>query len=342
MVKITETLVRQRSEHNNLEISTLEELSLHQQDIEKIEYLDKWCRDLKILYLQSNLIPKIENVSRLKKLEYLNLALNNIEVIENLEGCESLKKLDLTVNFVGEITSVGCLKNLVHFEELYLVGNPCTEYEGYREYIIATLPHLKKLDGIVVEKSERISAIQEFYRIEHGIREQQNEHRKKRAREKAEAESKKKEKERLEKDIEDKSKETKPGFDGRWYTDMNKDSGDSIQENIEKQKKEDEKVKEFWEEKSAYTPESRIEVHEHTKALKDKENKKNAEPEKKPRRLLADDGRRLNINEAKIDFTLTEDENKHEILLDLAVFKHMDTSLIDVDVQPDHVLAYIK
>jgi len=28
----------------------------------------------------------IENVGRLKKLEYLNLALNNIERIENLEG----------------------------------------------------------------------------------------------------------------------------------------------------------------------------------------------------------------------------------------------------------------
>lgn len=27
-----------------------------------------------------------ENVGRLKKLEYLNLALNNIEIIENLEG----------------------------------------------------------------------------------------------------------------------------------------------------------------------------------------------------------------------------------------------------------------
>ena len=25
----------------------------------RIEHLDKWCRDLKILYLQSNLIPKI-------------------------------------------------------------------------------------------------------------------------------------------------------------------------------------------------------------------------------------------------------------------------------------------
>lgn len=33
-------------------------------------------------------------------------------------GCESLKKLDLTVNFVGELTSVECLKNLYNFREL--------------------------------------------------------------------------------------------------------------------------------------------------------------------------------------------------------------------------------
>lgn len=30
-----------------------------------------------------------ENLKRLKKLEYLNLALNNIEVIENLQGKEA-------------------------------------------------------------------------------------------------------------------------------------------------------------------------------------------------------------------------------------------------------------
>ena len=33
--KVTEELVRKRSEHNELIISTLEEISLHQQDIEK-------------------------------------------------------------------------------------------------------------------------------------------------------------------------------------------------------------------------------------------------------------------------------------------------------------------
>lgn len=56
---VTEDLVRRRAEHNNCEIFSLEEISLHQQEIEKLEYLDKWCRDLKILYLQNNLIPKI-------------------------------------------------------------------------------------------------------------------------------------------------------------------------------------------------------------------------------------------------------------------------------------------
>lgn len=160
MVRISEDLIRKRSEHNNCEITTLEEISLHQCDIERIEHLDKWCRDLKILYLQSNLIPKIESVGRLKKLEYLNLALNNVEVVENLQGCESLNKLDLTVNFVGRITSVESLKHNQFLRELYLTGNPCTEYIGYRDYVIATLPQLSSLDGTAISRSERIEATQ--------------------------------------------------------------------------------------------------------------------------------------------------------------------------------------
>lgn len=57
--KVTEDLVRKKSEHNELLISTLEELSLHQENIERIEHLQNWCRDLQILLLQSNLIGKI-------------------------------------------------------------------------------------------------------------------------------------------------------------------------------------------------------------------------------------------------------------------------------------------
>lgn len=52
-------MIRKRAEHNDSEICSLEEVSLHQQNIEKIEHIDRWCRNLKILYLQNNLIPRI-------------------------------------------------------------------------------------------------------------------------------------------------------------------------------------------------------------------------------------------------------------------------------------------
>eukprot|EP00054_Salpingoeca_dolichothecata_P025652 m.180726 g.180726 ORF g.180726 m.180726 type:complete len:102 (+) comp25429_c0_seq1:193-498(+) len=101
-----------------MEISTLQEISLHQQNLERIELLDTACRDLKILYLQNNLIGKIEHVGRLKELKYLNLALNNITRVENLQGCESLEKLDLTVNFIADLESVTTLKHNHFLKEL--------------------------------------------------------------------------------------------------------------------------------------------------------------------------------------------------------------------------------
>ena len=91
MGRITEELLRKRAEHNEGILSTLEEISIPQYDIEKIENLDKYCRHLKILFIQNNLIEKLENLEKLKELEYLNLAVNNVSMIENLEHCESLK-----------------------------------------------------------------------------------------------------------------------------------------------------------------------------------------------------------------------------------------------------------
>ena len=42
----------------------------------------------------------------------------------------------------------------------YLTGNPCTDYNGYREFVIASLPQLKWLDGKEIARSERIAATQ--------------------------------------------------------------------------------------------------------------------------------------------------------------------------------------
>ena len=168
-VPLTEELIRRKAEHNEGMLSTLEEIALHQLDIDKIEVLNS-CRCLQIVYLQNNLISKIEGLHRLKKLDYLNLALNNITKIENLEGCEALRKLDLTVNFIDldELHTVARLKDNIELRELYLTGNPCeTHWEaGFRDYVIGTLPQLTHFDGKEISKSERIKALQRLEALE--------------------------------------------------------------------------------------------------------------------------------------------------------------------------------
>ena len=52
MVRITDQLLVSRAEHNEGHLPTLEEISLHQQSLDKIEYLNRVCADLKILQFQ--------------------------------------------------------------------------------------------------------------------------------------------------------------------------------------------------------------------------------------------------------------------------------------------------
>ena len=132
MGRITQELLRKRSEHNDGILSTLEEISLHQLSIEKIENLEYYCRHIKILYLQDNIIEKLENLDKLKELEYLNMAVNSVSVIEGLENCESLNKLDMTMNFVDIENlkeSVDCLSKVHSLREIYLTGNPCEKFK---------------------------------------------------------------------------------------------------------------------------------------------------------------------------------------------------------------------
>lgn len=163
----------QRAEHNDGILATLEEVSLHQSNIEKIELLGHLCKHLRILYLQNNLVARLENLHKLKvsgtnfadsadllfftvspaasimlqELEYLNMAVNNLTKVQNLQRCESLQKLDLTVNFLDKagLLSVQSLQYNAQLAELYLLGNPCAEWHGYRPFIVGTLPQLKKL-----------------------------------------------------------------------------------------------------------------------------------------------------------------------------------------------------
>jgi len=149
-MEITRNLLRKRAEHNEGMLSNLEEVSLHQQDLKRIENLDVYCRHLKILYLQNNFIEKMEGLNKLVELEYINLAVNSVSKIEGIKRCESLNKIDLTLNFVDVEDLRESCENLEWcpmMTDLYLTGNPCCDWENYRPYVIAKVDTLMRLDG---------------------------------------------------------------------------------------------------------------------------------------------------------------------------------------------------
>ncbi|KAI8926626.1 hypothetical protein BC831DRAFT_455977 [Entophlyctis helioformis] len=321
MPKIDEQLLRRRAEHNDGELSSLKEVTLHQFDIEKIENLDLYCRNLEILYLQGNQISKIENLHKLKRLSYLQLALNNIKVIENLESCESLSKLDLTVNFVENPICVESLKGNIHLAELFLVGNPCTQIDGYREFVVTALPQLKYLDGTEIEKSERIRASQEFPAIRERLL-------------------------KLQKEQQQRDQQTQAGQTSAENTaeaaPASAPSGQAIKETDDL----DAKRHEFQTVPVPHTPEARLSAARDLALMKgekvvnaadlgDPMARKKAEPV-----LFASDGRVLQKNEGKYSFKWTS--SAKTITLSVDISKFLDTSLIDVDVHPTWLRIIIK
>jgi protein TilB len=183
---ITLALLRKRSEHNEGLVSSLEELALHQEELQSIgPVLGRTCgKTLKILLLQNNVIERMKpaELKLLRSLEYLNLALNNVTKVEGISGMEWLRKLDLTLNFIDVDAleeSVDELSECRSLEELFLLGNPCMGvsnegdvtssssqdqlgWEGCRAYIVARLSNLQSLDGKEIKRSERLLAMQQL------------------------------------------------------------------------------------------------------------------------------------------------------------------------------------
>jgi protein TilB len=54
--------------------------------------------------------------------------------------------------------SVDNLAELPELRELYLLGNPCTDWKYWKEYIFARIPTLGRLDGDDVTISMRLQA----------------------------------------------------------------------------------------------------------------------------------------------------------------------------------------
>ena len=67
----------------------------------------------------------------------------------------------MTLNFIDIEDfeeSVDNMCDLPDIRELYFLGNPCTDWEHWKDYIIARLPSLGRLDGEDVTKTRKMAA----------------------------------------------------------------------------------------------------------------------------------------------------------------------------------------
>lgn len=373
MPHITRALLRKRSEHNEGIISTMEELTLHQEEIEEInEVIGATCRRLKILYFQNNLIPKLENLNHLRELEYLNMALNNITKIEGLQNCEHIKKLDFTANFIDldELeASMDHLATRDRLRELYMMGNPCqADWPSFTNYVIARLPQLETLDGVQITKSMEIQAAQQLPRMQAELRKLAVECRikkaaKKKAREEAAINPKPKPKPKA------KSASTASDIGGPLdrpiVADLDQPEDinatytyDSDGEAIEEVGLDRPDPADKDQELTENTPEVRreiyIEIAQQKKEKQDREdiNKpKERDYEKEHKEMLeAVRGKENQLaekdikqkNEAGYSFYWDEERKNDYVDLHIQLPKHLDSSLVDVDCHPTYVSVVIK
>lgn len=205
-------------------------------------------------------------------------------------------KIFYFLTFLGDLESVCSLKDNLYLKDLYLTGNPCTDYNGYRQYVIAKLPQLKTLDSKEITISDRIKAQQKIAELERTIRKQQLKY--------------------------------------QTFREAQKERISRVDtSNIPNE--------EFWQMTSENSPETRTEI-----CSRQKKNERNStdtceDKPKKPISLFHKSGRPLNINQAKLKFLFKDDDPK-QYVLEVEIYKYMDSNLIDVDLQPIYVKVNIK
>jgi hypothetical protein len=135
MVKLTEVLVLSKAKASRLH---------------NVRKLNLWACEL-------------TDVSVLRKMPNLTVATlssNHISTLADIAYCTNLEELYIRCNVISTLSELVHLKSLNKLRVLWLEGNPCTKYPEYRLNVLHVLPHLHRLDNIVVENDELVAASQ--------------------------------------------------------------------------------------------------------------------------------------------------------------------------------------
>lgn len=113
---------------------------------------------VKNLNLWGNEIDDVKLLRQMPNVEVLSLSLNKISSLKEFANCPKLQELYLRRNNIMDISEVRYLAPLQNLKILWLLDNPCSEIENYREIVIKLLPNLIKLDNMQISPEERLLA----------------------------------------------------------------------------------------------------------------------------------------------------------------------------------------
>jgi len=225
-----------------------------------------------------------------------------------------------------------------------MIGNPCTKFDGYRDFVIAVLPRLQILDGREVLRSERISATQALPFIRKCL----NEHL-------ASLSVTQPTKELKHTDVTsrqtDQSDISAPAEDTPSGTDV--DNGSNIAEPSLTSLDDSQRptYTDTSEKASNWSPEGRLIDHKKLEALR-KEHEDSAKSsrsgtsksstESNTQPTASADITPRQKNEGRWPFKVEDDASGENIVVEIGFPKFLDTSLIDVDIHPTYVKAVTK
>ena len=127
---LTEKLVREKTK-----VSKLEE----------VQRLDLWGEGL----------TDISFVAKLPHLKVLSLAANNVSSLKPLRKCTSLQELYLRKNKVTRLREVTALSGMPKLTVLWMMDNPCSQHEYYRDFVLHCCQALQQLDSVEITAEER-------------------------------------------------------------------------------------------------------------------------------------------------------------------------------------------
>ncbi|KAK2949624.1 putative Cilia- and flagella-associated protein 410 [Blattamonas nauphoetae] len=120
----------------------------HLDNLEQVKKINLWGRN----------IVDISVIEKLPNIEVVALSINKIQTLKPFRNCRNLRELYVRKNDITDYHEIDHLANLPSLTTVWLDENPCVQFPGYTDYVIAKLQHLEKLDNRDVTEEERQNA----------------------------------------------------------------------------------------------------------------------------------------------------------------------------------------